>query len=137
MDELAERLAALEERVREQEQELAQLRAGAGSRVCAPFVVVDETDHAILEVAARGDRVHLRLMGPAGTFLVTLTQTAGGGAVAVHDTEGREVAGLASGPHGGSLSISDDAGNLVAWVNVTESGGHFITRDHEGRVTSR
>lgn len=133
---LVERIAALEAEVTQLRSECAQLRARVECPPRAPFRVVDEAGKTLFEVARRGPLSHLRLFDPEGHFLVTLAGIPSGGCIAIHDPAGAEVVGIASGKRGGTIAISDRSAQLVGWMNVTDGGGHIVTRDSSGTITS-
>jgi len=134
---LLERLASLEQQIERQQRRCEALAARLEGVLRTPFRVLDEHGSVVLEVVRNEAGVRLRLLDGEGRFLVTFTDIASGGSIAVHNRKGAEVVGLAAGHHGGNIGISTHTGQLAGWLNVTETGGHIVTRDLEGHITSR
>jgi hypothetical protein len=124
-------LAELRERVEALERELARLKGEQAAQLQVPVCVRDEQGRPVLEIASGAAGPRLRLLDQDGGFLVTLQGIASGGDLVVHGSGGSVAAAMGAGPHGGTVSVYDVDGQLKGWVNVTEAGGHVVTRETE------
>jgi hypothetical protein len=93
-----------------------------GSRVQAPFTVVDRQGRPIVRVVANGDARGMLVYDRSGHVITGSGQGAEGSGVAIYYPNGQIKVGLGQSANGQGLTVFDENGLTATWVGVGVPG---------------